>query len=250
MPKSDVFNMDCLEAMRAMPDKAFDLAIVDPPYGINATEMNMGSNPTRSRNDGHGSGPAISTAVKLKGRLNSGGGKLKNRLLNTSKFGWDNEKPSADYWQELFRISKNQIVFGGNYFSEYLPSSRGVGCWDKLQPWENFSQWEMIWTSFDCPSFIIRKSNTGGANSETKIHPTQKPVYVYRYLLKKFGVPLNSILDTHLGSQSSRIAAYQMGFDFTGYEIDTAYFNDGNKRFAEATAQASLFPFHETKQAS
>lgn len=161
MPQSNVFNMDCMEAMKDLPDGFFDLAIVDPPYGINAPNMNMGSNPNRSRNDGHGSGPALSTADRLKkGRLNQGSGKLKNRALNTMNCDWDFEKPTKEYFDQLFRVSKNQIIWGGNYFD--LPPTRGVGCWDKLQPWENFSQWEMAWTSFDCPAWKVAISNTGG----------------------------------------------------------------------------------------
>lgn len=236
---SEVYNEDCVQGMKRFPDKFFDLAIVDPPYGINADNMSMGSNPNRSRNDGYGSSPSISTAKKLKGRLNSGSGKLKNRILNKSEIGWDNQIPSAEYFTELFRISKEQIIFGGNYFP--LPPTRGIGCWDKMQPWENFSQWEMICTSFDCPSFKVTYSNTGGANAEKKIHPTQKPIYVYRYLLKKFAKPGFKILDTHMGSQSSRIASYNMGFDYWGFEIDRDYFERGNNRFSEHKKQLQLF---------
>lgn len=212
MPKSDVYNIDCVEGMKQYPDNFFDLAIVDPPYGINATDMNMGSHPTRSRKDGFGSGPAVSTAVKMKGRLNTGSGKLKNRILNRSSFGWDNSIPTPEYFSELARVSKNRIIWGGNYFP--LPPTRGIVCWNKMQPWENFSQWEMAWTSFDKPAALFSYSNTGGANSEEKIHPTQKPVELYRWLLHRFAQPGMSILDTHMGSQSSRIAAYNMGFDY------------------------------------
>jgi site-specific DNA-methyltransferase (adenine-specific) len=238
MPISEVFNEDNMIGMARYPDKFFDLAIVDPPYGINATEMNMGSNPNRSRNDGHGSGPAVSTAAKLKGRLNQGSGKLKNRILNKSEIGWDNAIPSPEYFAELKRVSKHQIIWGGNYFP--LPPTRCIVCWDKRQPWENFSQWEMAWTSFDKPAALFSYSNTGGANAETKIHPTQKPVDLYRWLLKRFAQEGNKIIDTHMGSQSSRIAAYQMGFDYYGWEIDKDYFEAGNKRFKEQTAQLNL----------
>ena len=134
---STVFNEDCLTGMKRYPDNYFDLAVVDPPYGINATNMQMGSAPNRSRTDGYNSGPSISTAIKTKGRLNAGSGKLKNRLLNTSLIDWDNEKPSQEYFDELFRVSKNQIIWGGNYFD--LKTTRCVLCWDKCQPWENFS---------------------------------------------------------------------------------------------------------------
>ena len=238
MPISEVYNEDNMIGMVRFPDKFFDLAIVDPPYGINATDMNMGSNPTRSRNDGHGSGPAVSTSIKLKGRLNQGSGKLKNRLLNRSAIGWDNAIPSPEYFAELKRVSKHQIIWGGNYFP--LPPTRCIVCWDKRQPWENFSQWEMAWTSFDKPAALFSYSNTGGANAEKKIHPTQKPVALYRWLLTRFAEPGNKILDTHMGSQSSRIAAYQMGFDYWGWEIDKEYFEKGNKRFKEQTAQLKL----------
>jgi site-specific DNA-methyltransferase (adenine-specific) len=242
MPVSEVFNEDNMIGMARYPDKFFDLAIVDPPYGINATAMNMGSNPNRSRNDGHGSGPAVSTAQRLKGRLNQGSGKLKNRALNTMNCDWDIEKPSPEYFNELFRVSKYQIIWGGNYFD--LPPTRGVICWDKLQPWENFSQWEMAWTSFDRPAAIFKYSNTGGANAETKIHPTQKPVKLYTWCMMKFWIKLfasnGKILDTHMGSQSSRIAAHKLNLDYFGWEIDKEYFEAGNKRFKEQTAQLNL----------
>jgi site-specific DNA-methyltransferase (adenine-specific) len=156
----ELLNIDCMQYMAGLPDKAFDLAIVDPPYGINSTAMRMGSNPNRSRNDGHGSGPSISTSDKLKGRLNTGSGKLKNRVLNTSKFNWDNEISTDHYFKELMRVSKNQIIWGGNYFP--LGPTRCVVCWNKMQPWENFSQWEMAWTSFDSPASLFSHSNTGG----------------------------------------------------------------------------------------
>lgn len=243
MPISEVFNEDNMIGMARYPDNFFDLAIVDPPYGINATGMNMGSNPTRSRNDGYGSGPAISTNVRLKGRLNQGAGKLKNCLLNKSSIDWDDKTPPPKYFEELFRVSKHQIIWGGNYFD--LPPTRCIICWDKLQPWENFSQWEMAWTSFDRPAAIFRYSNTGGVNKETKIHPTQKPVKLYMWCIDKFWLKLFAsgckIIDTHMGSQSSRIAAYLMGFDYWGWENKRQYFEDGNKRFKEQTAQTQLF---------
>lgn len=170
--------------MARYPDQWFDLAVVDPPYGINAAKMQMGSHPTRSRTDGHGSGPGVSTASRLKGRLNNGSGKLKNRILNKSSIDWDNEVPGDEYFKELFRVSKNQIIWGGNYFP--LPPSRGIIVWDKCQPWDNFSQVEIAWTSFDMPAKIFRYSNTGGANAEKKIHPTQKPTQLYDWIYSRF----------------------------------------------------------------
>ncbi len=203
--------------------------------------MKMGSNPNRSRTDGHGSGTGISTAVKLKGRLNQGSGKLKNRLLNKSEIEWDNEVPTKEYFTELFRVSKNQIIFGGNYFE--LPPTRGIFVWNKLQPWENFSQCELAWTSFDMPAKLFTLSNTGGANAETKIHPTQKPIDLYKYLLDRYAKPTDykSILDTHLGSGSSRIAAHDMGFNFIGFENNKDYFDASVKRFEQYKAQLKLF---------
>jgi site-specific DNA-methyltransferase (adenine-specific) len=235
-PTSEVFNEDCITVMKRYPDGYFDLAIVDPPYGINAPNMSMGSN--LSRDDGWKREPSTAIKLKKKGRLNSGGGKLKNRLLNTSAIEWDNEPPTDEYFEELFRVSKNQIIWGGNYFD--LPPTRCVVCWDKCQPWENFSQWEMAWTSFDKPAALFSYSNTGGANAEKKIHPTQKPIALYRWLIKKFACAGDRIIDTHLGSQSSRIAAYKLGFDFWGCEISSNYFIDGNARYTEAINEPLL----------
>lgn len=236
----ELLNIDCMEYMAKMPDKAFDLAIVDPPYGINAPNMQMGSAPNRKDMSG-----TETVAVKLKKnrlqRLNGGGGKLKNRLLNTSVIEWDNEQPTDEYFEELFRISKNQIIWGGNYFD--LGPSRCIVCWNKLQPWENFSQWEMAWTSFDKPASMFTYSNTGGANHETKIHPTQKPVKLYKFLLNRYADLGNKILDTHGGSMSSAIACHQMGFDLVLTEIDKDYYEAGLNRVANAMKQQTLFNY-------
>lgn len=236
--RSIVTNEDCMELMSRYPDKYFDLTIVDPPYGINAPKMTMSSNLNRKDMKG-----GVSTAQKLKGRLNTGSGKLKNRLLNTSNIGWDNEVPSEEYFKELFRVSKNQIIWGGNYFD--LPPTRGIICWDKIQPWENFSQFELVWTSFDVPAHMIRISNTGGANTETKIHPTQKPVKLYKKVLNKYAKPGDKILDTHLGSGSNRIAAFDLGFDFTACELNEQYYFNQEKWFKMHSAQLSIFNTEE-----
>ena len=223
--------MDCMDYMKSLEDNAFDIAIVDPPYGINAPNMSMGQNLKRP----DGWKREESTAVKLKkGRLNGGAGKLKNRVLNTMSCDWDYEKPSPEYFTELFRVSKHQIIWGGNYFD--LPPTRCVICWDKCQPWENFSQWEMAWTSFDKPAALFSYSNTGGKNAEKKIHPTQKPTALYKWLFERFVQPGWKILDTHLGSASSAIVAEKMGFDFVGLEIDTNYFSLAIIRYKDATA--------------
>ena len=211
-----------MEYMRGLPDKFFDLAVVDPPYGINAPAMNMGS-----------ANGNISTAAKMrKGRLNGGAGKLKNRALNTMSCDWDFAPPTEEYFQELFRVSKNQIIWGGNYFP--LPPTRGIICWDKLQRWENFSQIELAWTSFNCPAKIVRISNRGGANNETRIPPTQKPVNLYAWIYEKYARDGDRILDTHMGSGSSRIAAFFADLDYYGTEIDPVYFKDSQTRFERA----------------
>lgn len=230
---SEVFNEDNMIGMARYPDKFFDLAIVDPPYGINAPNMQMGAGaPSR--------GSKSSVAVKLKkGRLNSGGGHMKNSMMVNANVDWDIEKPSPEYFHELERVSKSQIIWGGNYFD--LGPTRCIVCWDKLQPWDNFSQWEMAWTSFDKPAAMFRMSNTGGKNHIQKIHPTQKPIELYKYLIDRFATRGDKILDTHMGSQSSRIAAHNMGFDYWGWELDKEYFEAGNKRYAEAIKQQSLF---------
>lgn len=240
MLKLTITNEDNMVMMSRYPDKYFDLAIVDPPYGITAAKMSMGSHPNRSKNDGFGSGPGISTAVKLrKGRLNSGGGILKERILNTCDVNWDDETPSNEYFKELFRVSKNQIIWGGNYFD--LPPTRCVLCWNKMQPWENFSQWEMAWTSFDKPAGLLSLSNTGGANNEAKIHPTQKPVKLYQWLLKRYASPGFKILDTHLGSGSIAIACNEYGFELTACELNENYYNSAIKRINQLKSQVSIF---------
>lgn len=233
--KATLLNMDCMEFMAGQPDKAFDLAIVDPPYGINAPSMSMGQNLNRA--DGWKREP--STAIKLKGRLNSGGGKLKNRLLNTSEIGWDNDIPPPEYFEELRRVSKHQVIWGGNYFD--LGPTRCIVCWDKCQPWENFSQWEMAWTSFDKPAILLRHSNTGGANKDKKIHPTQKPVILYKDLLTRLAEPGLKILDTHIGSGSIAVATNDLGYDLTACEINKTYFDDMIKRLILESQQQRMF---------
>ena len=220
--KSEVFNIDCMEYMRTLPDNAFQLAIADPPYGINAPNMNIGG--TKDH-------PRIAQRLKMehaaKGRLNSGGGKLKDRLLNQSMFGWDNQVPKQEFFDELKRVCNNVIIWGGNYFD--LPPTRCVIAWDKCQPWPNFSQIELAWTSFDYPAKLFKFDN----RTNDKIHPTQKPVDLYAWCLKTFANPGDRIFDPMMGSQSSRIAAYKMGFDYVGCELDKEYFDKGCERFAK-----------------
>ena len=220
---SEIHNCDCMEFMRTIPDKFFDLAVVDPPYGINVTRMAMGS--------GGGILKQESTVRKLRNTRLKGSGKLKDRVINMMSCDWDLNPPDADYFRELFRVSHNQVIWGGNYFP--LPPTRCIICWDKEQFFETFSQVEMAWTSFDKPAKLFRYSNGGFRCGEKgkKLHPTQKPVALYVWIFKNFAKPGDKILDTHLGSGSSRIAAYKMGFDFWGCEIDKEYFDASNERF-------------------
>lgn len=203
--KSVVYNQDCLEAMREMADNQFDLAIVDPPYGLNIAKEN----------------PRVS------GRW------------NYIPKQWDSATPSMDYFLELSRVSVNQIIWGGNYFE--LGTCRGYVIWDKSQPVENFADSEFAWTSFDRVAKTFRYPIIRQNFGEGKIHPTQKPTDLYTWLLTNYAKPGDTILDTHLGSQSSRIAAWDLGFDFTGFELDEDYFKAGCERFEIHKAQARLF---------
>lgn len=216
-------NRDCMEAMKEFPDKFFDLAIVDPPYGINF--------------DGN-------TTVKGKG----GKANTFSNKQHHDKKGWDTQRPADEYFDELQRVSRNQIVWGGNYFADLLPPKKGWIFWDKKitnANNTNFSDGELAWTSFDC---ILRRFTydwigfgyLNNPQGEKKIHPTQKPVNLYKWLLKNYAKEGDKILDTHLGSGSSRIAAHDMGFDFWGYEIDADYFRDQEKRFRQHTSQLTL----------
>ena len=202
-----VYNIDCMELLKDTPDNYYDLAIVDPPYGIlNKTKR---------------------------------GGDHKFNMDEYSQ--WD-VKPDDDYFNELFRVSKNQIVWGGNYFGHIWarsPYNKGFIIWDKNQPetLNNFSMAEMAWSSFDKPSKIFRFSVRKNRN---KIHPTQKPIELYEWLLKMYAKPGDHILDTHVGSGSSRIAAYDAGLDFTGCELDYDYWLAQEERFNNHKKQYKL----------
>jgi site-specific DNA-methyltransferase (adenine-specific) len=190
----NIYNRDCLEAMKEMPDNAFDLAICDPPYGIDVN-MNMGRR--------------------------KGMGKKHNAKE------WDAEIPSELYFKELERVSNNQIIWGANYFN--MPPNRGFIIWDKMIPEDlSFAMCEFAWTSFDKVAKIFRKPiQTDNSN---RIHPTQKPVALYKWLIDKYAKEGDKILDTHLGSGSIAIACYEYGFNLTGFELDTDYFNAAKQR--------------------
>lgn len=224
--KSEVFCMDCMEAMRAMPDNAYDLAIVDPIYG-----------------DVTGGGY---TTNKYDGQAHHIGKCAADQLAYHREV-WNQPKTPPEYFKELFRVSKNQIIWGGNFFVESLPSSQGWIVWDKERPdGLTYSDCEIAFTSYNVGLRIFRYMWNGMLqgnmkDKEVKIHPTQKPVALYEWLLRNYAKDGDSILDTHMGSQSSRIAAYNLGFDYTGYEIDETYFKLGCERFEKHISQMSLF---------
>lgn len=209
------YNMDCLASMREMPDNAFDLAVADPPYGGGFTE-------------GGGCKGWFS-----KYHQNADGERQKKIIS------WD-VAPGEDYFKELFRVSRNQIIWGGNYFS--LPPTRCFLIWRKLTISENFTMAmaEYAWTSFNSNAKVFEYAPQGRPG-EDRFHPTQKPVALYSWIYQHYAKPGDKILDTHLGSGSSRIAAYDAGLDFVGYEIDKEYFEKQEERFAAHTAQMNLF---------
>ena len=216
-PISEVFNGDCMEYMAGLPDKFFNLIIADPPYGIGA-----------SGTFGH--------------YWNSTNGKSATKGIRNQKKEWDYATPDLEYFKELFRVSLNQIIWGANYFTDKLPISRGWICYDKKQPETNsFGKFELAWTSFDAIAMKFEYYPTHVTQGQ-RIHPTQKPVDLYKWLLKNYAKPGDKIFDPMMGSQSSRIAAWDMGFDFWGCELDTDYFRQGCARFEKHIAsKTSLF---------
>ena len=201
--------MDCMDLMRGYPDKHFELAIVDPPYGIGAGDV-----------------------------------KFKNGSSKTDKpyykqNDWDKKRPSAKYFKELQRVSQNQIIWGGNYFSDLLPPFRCYIFWDKTIHGNSYADGELAWTSFDSVARYYRE-NIAQTNSEGRIHPTQKSITLYRWLLANYAKAGDKILDTHLGSMSSVIAALDCGYHITGSELDECYFEAGIKRVNDYLRQGTF----------
>lgn len=221
---NEAFNIDCMEFMRTLPDKAYDWSVVDPPYGIGVGSM------------GYTNGVAIV------------GNALAKRNDYSGHKEWDSATPAKEYFDELFRVSKNQIIFGGNYFTDKLPPTKSWIVWDKRTDeryTNSFADCELAWCSKGVAR-VFRFLYNGMLqqnmkNKEIRFHPTQKPVELYRWLFKNYAKPGDRILDTHLGSGSSRIAAYDAGLDFTGCEIDKEYFDLQEQRFADYSAQECLF---------
>ena len=209
VPSSEVYLEDCVTALKRFNDKHFDLAIVDPPYGIDW--MEQVKNPNKGKN-----------------------------WKQYENKDWDKSIPSAEYFEELMRVSKNQIVWGGNYMTEYLKPSSCWLIWDKMQEFSG-AVFEMAWTSFTSPAKAFRMSRVEAYTNQTKIHPTQKPTRLYDWILHNYAKPNDLILDTHLGSGSSRIAAYKGGFNFVGFEIDKEYYEKQEKRFNDFKSQLRLF---------
>ena len=202
---SEVYNEDCLLGMARYPDKYFDLAIVDPPYGLE--------------------------------RFKKGGSHV-NKYGN-EKGQWNNEKPTNEYFNELFRVSKNQIIWGANNFQ--LPTSEYFIIWQKSNAEDfSFAMCEMAWTNCKVPAKVYKKLHIS-VDDKNKIHPTQKPIELYDWILNRYTKPNDLILDTHLGSGSSRIAAYKGGFNFVGFEIDEEYYDKQEKRFNDFKSQLRLF---------
>ena len=196
----EMLNMDCMEYMAGLEDNAFDLAIVDPPYGIG-----ISSNSIRQQH---------------------------------AKKEWDNAIPKEEYFNELTRVSNNQIIWGGNYFLDYLGNTQGFLIWDKKQPHDfSLAMCELAWSSIQAPAKMFRYSVLA---ENGKIHPTQKPVKLYEWLLSNYAKEGDRILDTHLGSGSSAIAAHYGGFDFVGTELDEDYFKASQERFNRETAQLAM----------
>jgi len=202
---TQITNEDNMELMARYPDKYFDLAIVDPPYGINAGKMTMGS-----------------------GKHNFTKGK-----------DWDSSIPSDDYFNELFRVSKHQIIWGGNYFP--LPLNNNWLIWDKLNPNLSFSEAELAWCSINKNIRIFKRYSAMEDDDGKKQHPTQKPIKLYKWILDKYAKEGDKILDTHLGSGSIAIACHDYGFDLTACELDKEYFEKAMQRLNNHMAQTKLF---------
>ena len=212
-PRSEALNMDCMAYMRTLPDKAFDLAVVDPPYGIgmDGQKLSINKNPKHNRKE-------------------------------HIKKGWDKRPPPEKYFRELERVSKNQIIWGANYFVDSLTyGHKGWIVWYKGQQDLTMSDCELAYSSFDTPTRVVTMNRAQLQQEGDTIHPTQKPVALYAWIFSRYAKPGDKILDTHLGSGSSRIAAWDAGLEFVGCEIDKDYFDAQERRFQAHAAQLNLF---------
>lgn len=215
MGNIELLNCDCMDYMKNIPDKYFDLAIVDPPYGIKRDEGFEGF-----------------------------GGFGKPIARTRYKGGWDDKPPDKIYFDELLRITNNVIIWGGQFFTDKLPQSGHWIFWDKINTMPTFGDGELAYTNFNRTSvkrFIYQYNGLLGKEPEKRIHATQKPIALYKWLLKNYAKPDFKIIDTHLGSGSSAIAAYDFGCDFVGCEIDKDYYDAAVKRFEIHKMQQKLF---------
>lgn len=224
-----VYHVDCMEYMKTLPDRFFDLAVVDPPYGCG---LSVPSIKVERRGCGHNK-----YDIKVHRSCKPGGD---HKTYEGSDIRHWDVAPPPEYFNELARVSKNQIIWGGNYF--YLPPTCCFLVWRKLSIADNFTMAmaEYAWTSFNANAKVFEAAPQG-TKSNQRFHPTQKPVALYEWIYRLFAEPSDKILDTHLGSGSSRIAAFNMGLDFVGCEIDDYYFTEQEKRFQEHAAQGNLF---------
>lgn len=214
------YNMDCMEGMKQFPDKYFDLAVVDPPYGgvTQGGYMKTGHCKAKAKTDYH---------------------------LGV----WQYDKPDQTYFDELIRVSKNQIIWGGNYYCQNIPGSQCWLVWDKEKPeGVSFADVELAYTSFNQASRIFHFAWNGmiqgdQRNREYKIHPTQKPVALYEWILNRYAKPNDIILDTHVGSASSLIACHNTGHKYVGFEIDETYYQMSKKRLEAAENQMNIYQF-------
>jgi site-specific DNA-methyltransferase (adenine-specific) len=208
--KITITNEDCMDLLRRTPDNFYDLAICDPPYGIGANKMTLGNGKKR---------------------------------IYRGQNDWDNSIPSQKYFDELKRVSKNQIIWGGNYMTEYLKPTSSWLFWDKGTGENDFADGELAWSSFGGALRKLTKSWVGAnAKDESeRMHPTQKPIYLYKWLLDKYAKQGDKILDTHLGSGSIAIACHDYGFELTACELDKEYYDKAIQRIKNHVSQQKLF---------
>src|SRR5690554_4546070 len=204
-----LYNADNMEVMKTFKDKQFDLAIIDPPYGIDWMQQIQNPN----------------TKANWK--------QYENKE-------WDKKTPTDEYWEQLFRVSKNQIVWGGNYMTDKLYPSPCWLIWDKMQEFSG-AVFEMAWTSFKSPAKAFRMSRVEAYANQNKIHPTQKPIKLYKWLLQNYAKEGDTILDTHFGSLSIGIACHDMRFELTAIELDKDYYEQAKQRLINHQRQLTLF---------
>jgi len=216
---NNYYCVDCMEVLKLMPDKSIDLCIVDPPYGENC-DINSNGNSYVTRNG------------------------FSDMYLSHTSAKW-NKKPNDDYFLELFRVSKNQIIWGGNYFN--LPPTSGLIVWNKMQRNFSFGDGELAWCSIGKAMRIFDLSR-GEMQQENRIHITQKPVKLYEWILNNYAKPGDKILDTHVGSASSLIACHNLGFQYIGFELDKEYYEQSLKRLETVKKQVSILDVIEKKE--